>query len=186
MLLRVKGTLRGKDITISIATTKCNNYVSTKFTNQLVIPMSNITEKIGLWNKKQYDISNLQLNVGDYTFVSPMAIHCWIFMERWMGWDLFQEKFIERWVDKQDNLATHEFPLSHVPNQPRKVTPFEDVQPLVEQEILAISQGLQEDFAISEECYNGDIPMETYWLLYKRTFHVIKFPKMNKMMMDLA
>jgi hypothetical protein len=74
VLLRVKGTLGGKDITISIACPPNNNYVSTKFTNQLVIPESNITEKIGLWNEKQYDISNLQLNIGDYTFVSPFTI----------------------------------------------------------------------------------------------------------------
>jgi hypothetical protein len=51
-----------------------NSDVSTKFTNQLAIPKSNIIEKIGLWNEKQYDISNLQLNVGDYSFVSPFIV----------------------------------------------------------------------------------------------------------------
>jgi hypothetical protein len=74
VLLRVKGTLGGKDITTSIAPTERNNYVTPEFVNQLVIPESNIIEKIGLWNEKQYDISNLQLNIGDYTFVSPFTV----------------------------------------------------------------------------------------------------------------
>jgi hypothetical protein len=29
------------------------------------------------------------------------------------GWDSFQEKFIERWSDKQDNLAVYKFPSIH-------------------------------------------------------------------------
>jgi len=74
VLLGVKGTLGGRDIIISIAPIECNNYVTPEFANQLVIPKSNISEKIGLWNKKQYDISNLQLNIGDYTFVSPFIV----------------------------------------------------------------------------------------------------------------
>jgi hypothetical protein len=49
VLLRVKGTLGGRDITISIAPTERNNYVTPEFANQLVIPESNISEKIGLW-----------------------------------------------------------------------------------------------------------------------------------------
>jgi hypothetical protein len=69
MLLQIKGALAGKYITISIITTKCNNYVSTKFTNQISILESNIIEKIDFWDKKQYDINNLPLNIGDYTFV---------------------------------------------------------------------------------------------------------------------
>jgi hypothetical protein len=74
MLLRVKGTLGGKDITIFIAPTRCNNYVSIEFANQLAIPESNIIEKLDLWNEKQYDITNLQLNIGDYTFVSQFIV----------------------------------------------------------------------------------------------------------------
>jgi hypothetical protein len=62
------GTLEGK-ISFSIAPIETNNYVSTKFANKLMLPESNITEKLGLWNEKQYDISNLQLNIGDYTCV---------------------------------------------------------------------------------------------------------------------
>jgi hypothetical protein len=42
VLLRVKGTLGGKDITISIVPTKCNNYVTPEFVNELVIPESNM------------------------------------------------------------------------------------------------------------------------------------------------
>lgn len=34
-----------------------------------MIPKSNIIEKLDLWNTKQYDIMDLQLNIGDYTFI---------------------------------------------------------------------------------------------------------------------
>jgi hypothetical protein len=59
VLLGVKGTLGEKDITISIAPAEHNNYVSTEFTNLLVILESNIIKKIDFWDKKQYDIFNL-------------------------------------------------------------------------------------------------------------------------------
>jgi hypothetical protein len=39
-----------------------------------LIPESNIIEKINSWNEKEYDISNLQLNIGDYTFVSQFVV----------------------------------------------------------------------------------------------------------------
>ena len=38
MLLQIKGTIRGKDITISIALDEHNNYISDEFANELVIP----------------------------------------------------------------------------------------------------------------------------------------------------
>ena len=44
ILFRIKGTLAGKDITISIALAEINNYISTEFSNHLVIPESNIGE----------------------------------------------------------------------------------------------------------------------------------------------
>ena len=44
ILFIIKGTLAGKDITISIAPVESNNYISTEFTNHLVIPESNIGE----------------------------------------------------------------------------------------------------------------------------------------------
>jgi hypothetical protein len=46
VLFRIKGTLVGKDIIISISPTQDKNYVSTKCANQLVIPESNIIETI--------------------------------------------------------------------------------------------------------------------------------------------
>jgi hypothetical protein len=73
-LFRIKGTLAGKDIIISIAPTQDNNYVSTECANQLVIPESNIIETIDSMGEKQYDISNLQLSIGDYTFVSQFTV----------------------------------------------------------------------------------------------------------------
>jgi hypothetical protein len=39
-----------------------------------VIPESNIIETIDSMYEKQYDISNLQLSIGDYTFVSQFTI----------------------------------------------------------------------------------------------------------------
>ena len=38
IIFRIKGTLAGKDITISIAPAKSNNNISTEFANNLVIP----------------------------------------------------------------------------------------------------------------------------------------------------
>ena len=43
-LIRIKGSLAGKEVLISIDLNQENNYVSTKCANQLVIPESNITE----------------------------------------------------------------------------------------------------------------------------------------------
>jgi hypothetical protein len=74
VLLRIKGTLAGKDVTISIDPTANDNYVSTECANQLLIPKSNIIEEIDSWNEKQYRISNLQLNIEDYTFVSQFMV----------------------------------------------------------------------------------------------------------------
>ena len=37
IIFRIKGTLAGKNITISIAPTESNNYISTEFANHLVI-----------------------------------------------------------------------------------------------------------------------------------------------------
>jgi len=74
VLLRIKGTLSGKDVTISIDPTEHNNYVSTKCANQYVIPKSNITEEIYSWNEKEHDISSLQLNIEDFTFVLQFTI----------------------------------------------------------------------------------------------------------------
>ena len=38
MLLQIKGTIRGKYITISIAPSERNNYISDQFANELAIP----------------------------------------------------------------------------------------------------------------------------------------------------
>jgi hypothetical protein len=73
VILRIKGTLGGKDLTISIAPTERNNYVSAEFANQLLIPESNIIEKLDFWDNKQYDISDLQPSIGDYSFVSQFT-----------------------------------------------------------------------------------------------------------------
>ena len=41
-LFQIKGTIRGKNITISIAPDERNNYISDEFANELAIPESNI------------------------------------------------------------------------------------------------------------------------------------------------
>ena len=46
MLFQIKGTIRGKDITISIAPNERNNYISNDFSNELAIPESNIGEML--------------------------------------------------------------------------------------------------------------------------------------------
>ena len=37
--------------------------MSDEFTNKLMIPESNIGERLDFWDKKQYEISYLQLNI---------------------------------------------------------------------------------------------------------------------------
>ena len=39
-----------------------------------MIPESNIGERLDFWNNKEYVISNLQLNIGDYTCVSQFIL----------------------------------------------------------------------------------------------------------------
>ena len=63
MLFQTKGTIRGKDITISITPDKCNNYISDEFSNELVILRKNISERLEFWNNKEYAINNLQWNI---------------------------------------------------------------------------------------------------------------------------
>ena len=53
ILFRIKGTLAGKDITISIAPAERNNYISTEFANHLVIPESNIREELDFLDKNK-------------------------------------------------------------------------------------------------------------------------------------
>ena len=61
MLFKIKGTIRGKDITISIAPDERNNYISDEFANELAIPESNIGERLDFWNNKKYAISNFTI-----------------------------------------------------------------------------------------------------------------------------
>ena len=74
MLFQIKGTIRGKSITISIAPDKRNNYISDEFAKELAIPRTNISERLDFSNNKEYAISNLQWNIGDYTSVSQFIV----------------------------------------------------------------------------------------------------------------
>jgi hypothetical protein len=62
------------------------------------------------------------------------------------GWDSFQEKFIERWSDQQDNLAAYKYPSIH------------EVPSVVEQGIRTFSQGLWEILAILESYDGNNVP----------------------------
>jgi hypothetical protein len=39
-----------------------------------LIHESNIIKKLDFWDKKQYDITNLQMSIGDYTFVLQFTV----------------------------------------------------------------------------------------------------------------
>ena len=52
MLFQIKGTIREKDITISLAPGKHNNYISDEFANELAILDSNIGEGLDFCKKK--------------------------------------------------------------------------------------------------------------------------------------
>ena len=69
VLFQIKGTIRGKVITISITPMESNNYLSVELASELSISESNIGERLDFWNTKEYQICNLQLNIGDYTGV---------------------------------------------------------------------------------------------------------------------
>ena len=74
MLFEIKGTIIGKAITISIAPNERNNYISDEFANELVILDSNIGERLDFWNNKEYEIRDLQWDIGDYTSVSQFIV----------------------------------------------------------------------------------------------------------------
>ena len=73
-LFQIKGTIRGKNITISIAPCEHNNYISDEFANELVILDSNIGERLDYWKNKEYVLSDLQWNIGDYIGVSQFIV----------------------------------------------------------------------------------------------------------------
>jgi len=74
MLLQIKETIRGKNTTISIAPSEHNNYISDEFSNEWAISRKNISERLDFWNNKEYAISDLQWNIGDYTGVSQFIV----------------------------------------------------------------------------------------------------------------
>ena len=59
VLFQIKGTIRGKSSTISIALGERNNYISDEFANELAIPSTNISERLDFSNNKEYAISDL-------------------------------------------------------------------------------------------------------------------------------
>ena len=74
VLFKIKGTIRGKSITISIAPDEHNNYICDEFANGLAIPRTNISERLDFSNNKEYVISDLQWNIGDYTSVLKFIV----------------------------------------------------------------------------------------------------------------
>ena len=74
VLFRIKGSIAGKDVTIAISPAENKNYIKPKIANQLVFSKSNIIEKRDCYDNKIYDITNLQLNIRDYTFISRFSV----------------------------------------------------------------------------------------------------------------
>ena len=74
VLIQIKGTIRGKAITIATAPNEHNNYISDEFANELAIRDSNIGERLDFCKNKEYPISDLQWNIGDYTGVSQFQV----------------------------------------------------------------------------------------------------------------
>jgi hypothetical protein len=70
-ILKVKGTIHGRDIIIVVCPLNKENYIDVDIANQLQIPESSI-EKIKLWNKDQ--INNLSLRIDNYIFVSQFIV----------------------------------------------------------------------------------------------------------------
>ena len=73
-LFQLKGMIRGKNIIISTTPDERNNYISDGFLNELVIPDSNIGERLDFCKNKEYAISDLQWNIVDYTSVSQFIV----------------------------------------------------------------------------------------------------------------
>ena len=73
-LFQINETIRGKNITISISLGERNNYISDEFANELEILDSNIGERLDFCKNKEYAISDLQWNIGDYTDVSQFIV----------------------------------------------------------------------------------------------------------------
>ena len=74
ILFQIKGAIRGKAITISIAPSEHNNYISDEFANELAIPRTNISERLDFSNNKEYATRNLQWNIQDYIGVLQFIV----------------------------------------------------------------------------------------------------------------
>ena len=72
-LFQIKGTIRGKQTTISISPSECNNYISDEFANELVIPYSNISERLEFWKKQR--ICNKRFIVEHWRLYQCLAIY---------------------------------------------------------------------------------------------------------------
>ena len=154
-LFNIKGTLAGKDVIISISPTENANYITPKIANQLVIPESNITEKLelDLFRNKIYDIANLQLNIEDYTFVLQFSVQIlWnnqgdiILGSPWMetvGFVILNtmKKFLT-FSSKKKNLT-----LQDVTVKPNSVTleDISDISNVISQEGKKVLQNMQNE-----------------------------------------
>jgi hypothetical protein len=69
-LLKLKGTIQGKEISIAICPNNMKNHINVNLVNQLLIPI----EKKNTFGEKQYAIKELQLTIDDYTFISQFNV----------------------------------------------------------------------------------------------------------------
>ena len=71
-LLKLEGTIQGKNISIAMCPTIRENYINNSLKNQLLVPESSILEK---WSgDKQSEITDLQLTIDEYKFTSQLNV----------------------------------------------------------------------------------------------------------------
>jgi hypothetical protein len=73
-LLKFKGTIQGRVISIVVCPNDKENYISIDMANLLLIPESSAIEKINSLDKKQYKITNRPLRIDSYIFESQLNV----------------------------------------------------------------------------------------------------------------
>ena len=69
VLLKIKGIIQEKDISIVICPNDKDSHINADLANQLLIPEPSIIEKYKFLNPKGYGINNLQSTLDDYIFI---------------------------------------------------------------------------------------------------------------------
>jgi len=73
-LITLKGSMQGKEINIAISTSNEENYININLANQLLIPVPNIGERKNIFGQKEYKISDLQVTIDHYEYISQFRV----------------------------------------------------------------------------------------------------------------